>query len=1078
MKVLSEETLDLKQLEKVVGPVIYERGITYYHQGRVQVDVVDEEYASATVNGRGGVYDVRIELDRNRLYFYCDCPYAADGKICKHCVATVAAVRDHLRRSRKVRWQDQLGKLLHTMQDAAQPSASSYAVLFSLQNTSNNPTHPQWKLVPYQLNLNALPTEIRVRLESGMALTQMISSMENLGRMVKAPFSALDPQGCALQTMQEVTLANLLISQARAYYQVTTSLTDYLYLLAETPALVYLGDAVDPTIKRLQILPRAGRLQIDLSRVQEDVRLSSHVVVGERVTPILPERIQVISTAPLWLLIDDKLVEIEGPRAYNLFSNFLNSPELIIPEDGETEFLEKFYLPLAAEADVRGDAVAWEEVDVEPVSRLYLSDAPGPGQGSLQIELRFAYGSYEAPLDTFFPMDDLRRLPGGWTLARLHRKPNLEQQAYQQLSSNEFGLKRANPPAAPGVFILRSKIHPLDFLMRYVPRLTKAGFEIYGEEKLKFGRVNRARPSVTLSVTSGIDWFDVKTVVSFGEIEVSLKEIRRALRRKERFIKLADGTVGEIPDEFLERYKHLFTLGQETADGLRLSNHHLTMLDQLLGETDQADEEFHRRVRKLRDFSSVIPQPLPQGLVGELRPYQKAGFDWLHFLNEFGFGGCLADDMGLGKTIQVLTFLLSLKERGMATSPSLIVLPRSLLVNWQRETARFTPSLRVLEYHGNVRGRDPALFEQYDLVVTTYGVMLRDIDTLRKFVFNYVILDESQAIKNPLAQTAKAARLLRSQHRLVMTGTPVENSSYELWSQFAFLNPGLLGNLEYFRSEFGTPIEKHSDEERAAFLRKMVYPFILRRTKDQVAPELPPRSERVVYSDMEPSQRKMYNRTRDFYRGVLLGMMEEESSNGGARMKVLEGLLRLRQICNHPVLVEKDFKGESAKFELIIETLETLRAEGHKALVFSQFVEMLHLVRAALDERQIPYAYLDGRTNNRQAEVDRFQEEQDLPFFLISLKAGGVGLNLTAADYVIHIDPWWNPAVEMQATDRTHRIGQDKPVFVYKMIVRDTVEEKVVQLQEKKKNLVDQLIATEEHFLKSLTTEDVKALFS
>jgi non-specific serine/threonine protein kinase len=285
-----------------------------------------------------------------------------------------------------------------------------------------------------------------------------------------------------------------------------------------------------------------------------------------------------------------------------------------------------------------------------------------------------------------------------------------------------------------------------------------------------------------------------------------------------------------------------------------------------------------------------------------------------------------------------------------------------------------------------------------------------------------------------------------------------------------------LGNLEYFKNEFGSPIEKKNDQAKAEFLRKMVFPFILRRTKDQVAPELPPRTERVLYSDMEPSQRKLYLRMRDYYRGLLVGMVQEKGIDN-ARMKLLEGLLRLRQICNHPILVDRNFRGESAKFELLLETLDTLQAEGHKALVFSQFVEMLRLVRVELDKRKVRYAYLDGSTQNRQEQVDIFQNDSAITLFLISLKAGGVGLNLTAADYVIHIDPWWNPAVEMQASDRTHRIGQDKPVFVYKLITRDSVEEKILQLQEKKRSLVDQIITTEKSFLKSITAEDVQVLF-
>jgi non-specific serine/threonine protein kinase len=287
----------------------------------------------------------------------------------------------------------------------------------------------------------------------------------------------------------------------------------------------------------------------------------------------------------------------------------------------------------------------------------------------------------------------------------------------------------------------------------------------------------------------------------------------------------------------------------------------------------------------------------------------------------------------------------------------------------------------------------------------------------------------------------------------------------------------MLGGLEYFKKEFANPIERRQDEEAAGLLRKLVYPFILRRTKEQVAPELPPRTERIVYAEMESAHRKQYVRMRDYYRGIVLGMIEDEGLDD-ARMKILEGLLRLRQASNHPVLVDPDFKGKSAKMVLLLEHLETLRAEGHKALVFSQFVQMLTLIRRELDASKIPYTYLDGKTVDRQTPVDTFQSDPNIPFFLISLRAGGVGLNLTAADYVIHVDPWWNPAVETQAADRTHRIGQDKPVFVYKLITRDTVEEKILKLQEHKRALVDQLISTESSIFKDLTTDDVRALFS
>ncbi|MEP7359094.1 MAG: SNF2-related protein, partial [Anaerolineales bacterium] len=624
-----------------------------------------------------------------------------------------------------------------------------------------------------------------------------------------------------------------------------------------------------------------------------------------------------------------------------------------------------------------------------------------------------------------------------------------------------YGLKRAVWPLPYGTYALRARVHPFDFLLRHVPALAQAGFEIYGEEALKIGKINRSTPTLRVSLTSGIDWFDLKAMVEFGDQQISLHEVRKALQRGQRFIKLADGSAGQIPEEFLEKYRHLWKLATETEDGFRVSNAHLPLMDTLLADDPgiKVPPDLLERRNRLRSFEQISPQPLPQNFVGELRAYQKHGVDWLHFLREFRFGGILADDMGLGKTVQVLAFLQALKERSRrsARGAALLVVPKSLLANWQREAARFTPELRFLPYYGAIRSKDTALFKGQDVVLTTYGIMLRDIDSLRHYPFEYVILDESQAIKNPLAKAAKAARLLKAEHRLVMTGTPVENNTLDLWSQFAFLNPGLLGNLDFFRHEFATPIESRGDEAAADTLRRLAYPFILRRTKAQVAPELPARTERIIYADMDKAQKKLYAQTRDRYRAELLGLIESQGLND-ARFKILEGLLRLRQIALHPALVDGTYRGEAPKIEILLETLETLQAENHKALIFSQFVGMLKLVKRELDERGLRYVYLDGKTTDRQARVDLFQNDPAYPFFLISLKAGGVGLNLTAAEYVIHLDPWWNPAVEMQASDRAHRIGQAKPVFIYKLIARDTVEEKILQLQEKKRTLVKSLV--------------------
>ncbi|MCS6993564.1 MAG: SNF2 family helicase [Anaerolineales bacterium] len=824
----------------------------------------------------------------------------------------------------------------------------------------------------------------------------------------------------------------------------------------------------------LEVYPDAVTLQALLSEDRDAYTLGVGLKLKDKTYTLSGRNLKIFpGSSPMWALAGQTLVQIANPHVTSLLSFF----PLQIPKEAGEFFRKTYFNRLCRYLPVVGETVRWEVVQSQPVPRLYLVKKDDT---SIEAELRFGYREHEfLSCGTRSVYDEILDISGQWGGIKVLRDAAAERRWHDLLTDPRYGLKRAGVDR-PGIFQIRARTHPLDFLMKCIPELTAAGFEIYGEQDIM--KINRHKPLISLNISSGIDWFDIHAVVQYGDQQVDFREIRRALRRGERYIKLADGSVGQIPEEWLEKYKHLFNLAEETANGLRINDLQISLLDELLAEAETKNiaPEFHARLERLQSFDRIAEQSLPQGFSGELRHYQKAGYDWLHFLYEYGFGGILADDMGLGKTVQTLAFLQSLKERGQLSRPVLLVVSKSLLVNWQREAQRFTPGLRVLQFKGQARKKDPAHFENYDIVTTTYGTMLRDIKFLQKYRFSYVILDESQAIKNPLSQSSKAARLLQSEHRLCLTGTPVENNVYELWSQFAFLNPGLLGGLEYFKSGFAAAIERRDEGAQPTIqtLRKLIYPFLLRRTKEQVAPELPPRTERIIYADLEPAQRKLYQQIRDYYRGLLLGMLNEGSDINDIRFKILEGLLRMRQVCVHPQLVEPGYHGESAKFEILLEILETLRAEGHKALIFSQFVQTLGLLRKEMDARHMAYAYLDGQTQNRQEQVDRFQTDPDVPFFLISLKAGGVGLNLTAADYVLHIDPWWNPAVEMQAADRAHRIGQDKPVFIYKFIARDTVEEKILQLQERKRDLVEQLISAEGSFFKSLTREDLQVLFS
>jgi len=1076
MPLLTRENLDQSSYRYADWQTV-ERGKSYYQSGRVELTEFDGQSAICRVLGENGNYTVLIAAAaRNQISCSCNCPQAAKARMCKHMIASIFMVRDYLKQTAEKNWQYRLGLALEKTPRRAKvkKAAEKCIAVLGLEITKLHDGTYSSHMVLFKVEKHAWGgVESVSLLPNPQEAAGYLDENRTWVRHVESANKALE-FGSAVNLSPEAThVFNLLLSNQYYYgYGGVSQYFQYLPFLEKLDIPLFIMK--DRAFKeRLHVRTTPATIEAALAVDGKSFTLQAGASVDGKIYSTVKGSLKILSTgAPSWALAGQTIVPIENNEALEM----LNSFPIVIPKEDEQRFRDQYFHLIAERMPIVGDIVSWVDVEAEPTPRLYLTK----GEGShLKAALRFGYGEYEVDAHHKAQPISMFDIPGTWGAVRVHRQLEQELRFYDLLTDAKYGLKRAGA-SEPGSFELRARKHPFDFLMYCVPELTKAGFEIFGDRDL--GKINRSQPVIRLNISSGIDWFDVQAVVQFGDQEVPLVEIRKALKRGEKYVKLADGSIGQIPETWLERYKHLFEMAEETEDGLRVSDLQLSLVDELLADAENANvvPEFHQKRERLKGFTDIARQPIPAGFSGELRLYQHFGLDWLHFLREYGFGGILADDMGLGKTIQVLVFLQSLKEKALEPGQnptSLLVVPKSLLANWQRESAKFTPGIRILEFMGNFRKKDAAIFKDYDLILTTYGTMLRDIEFLREYRFHYIILDESQAIKNPFAQSSKAARLLNGEHRLCMTGTPVENNTFELWSQFAFLNPGLLGNLEYFKREFATPIENRGEESTAQLLKRMVYPFILRRTKQQVAPELPARTERIIFTDLEPAQRKLYNHTRDYYRGMLMGLLEEGGIDD-VRMKILEGLLRLRQICIHPVLVEPAYKGESAKFEILLETLDTLQAEGHKALVFSQFVQTLHLLESEMQKHGLSYTYLDGQTRNRQERVDRFQDDPSISFFLISLKAGGVGLNLTAADYVIHLDPWWNPAVEMQAADRAHRIGQDKPVFIYKYIARETVEEKILQLQERKKDLVQQLITAEGSFFKSMTKDDVKVLFS
>ena len=650
----------------------------------------------------------------------------------------------------------------------------------------------------------------------------------------------------------------------------------------------------------------------------------------------------------------------------------------------------------------------------------------------------------------------------------IRRDPRTESSADIKLF--ELGFREAKDPRLePGTLELPAKrMGPV------TKDLVLAGWRVEAE-----GKLIRPAGEFKLALSTGIDWFDLDGGIDYEGQSVNLPDLLAAARRGETMIELGDGSMGMLPEEWLKKYGMLADLGTAENGALRFNASQAGVLDALLANQPeiQVDAAFEKVRERLRQFEGVVALDSPPGFHGELRPYQREGLGWLDYLQRFGFGGILADDMGLGKTIQVLALLQRRRYRRQAKGPALAVVPRSLVFNWIQEAAKFTPRLKVLDYTGPGRHSLREKFAEYDLIITTYGTLRTDITELTNFEFDYVMLDESQAIKNADSQSAKAARLLRARHRLAISGTPIENHLGELWSVIEFLNPGMLGSDTVFKKYASAGTGAGLDAADRILLAKTLRPFILRRTKSQVVQDLPEKTEQTLYCDMETEQRRCYDELRVHYRDALLRKDAVELNR--SKIEVLEALLRLRQAACHPGLINPDVSSEpSAKLEMLLPSIAEVVEEGHKVLVFSQFTSFLAIVRERLDQQQLVYEYLDGRTRNRAAKVERFQNDPDCPIFLISLKAGGLGLNLTAAEYVYLLDPWWNPAVEAQAIDRSHRIGQTQHVFAYRLICRGTVEEKILELQQKKRDLADAILNADNRVISTLTREDLEFLLS
>jgi hypothetical protein len=598
---------------------------------------------------------------------------------------------------------------------------------------------------------------------------------------------------------------------------------------------------------------------------------------------------------------------------------------------------------------------------------------------------------------------------------------------------------------------------------------------VLGFNELEGNKLNPNKVSITIRVLSGINWFNTEVNVRFGKKRAPLKQVNKAVRNKSKYVQLDDGTLGILPVDWIEKFSDYFNSGEIMGDHtLLIPKTNFAAINDLFGE-QELDEEVRLEIgtlrKKIANFESIKEVAVSPELKGTLRPYQQQGLNWLNFLDDLNFGGCLADDMGLGKTLQIIAFILSQREK-LNYNTNLLVVPTSVLFNWQAEVKRFAPSIKLYTIYGADRIRNTDEFNNFEIILTTYGTLLADVNFLKAYQFNYIFLDESQNIKNPDSQRYKAVRLLKARNRIAITGTPIENNTFDLYGQLSFACPGLLGSKQYFKDIYAVPIDKFKSNKRAAELHQKIRPFVLRRTKQQVAAELPDKTEMVLYCNMQQEQRGIYEAYEKEFRDYISATTDDVLKK--SPMNVLKGLTKLRQICDSPLLLsgEKPPGNQSAKIDMLIEQIES-KSPKHKILVFSQFVAMLELIKKELVARQISFSWLTGSSRNREKIVNDFQSDEDIRVFLISLKAGGTGLNLTEADYVYIVDPWWNPAVENQAIDRSHRIGQNKNVVAVRLICPGTVEEKIMEMQQSKNDLVNNLIKADSSVLQSLTKQSL-----
>ena len=1035
-------------LRRLVSRESVTRGDAYFAQGRVRTVEQQDGFIGAAVQG-SRLYSVTLDPVGGSLFVTCECPwFARTGEECKHIWAAIRAASE-----RKLLPDRDLTPIVDADDDGplapVEPFRRDNRPVWQRFLEALEPDRPQPhappRNVPDQI-LYAVPLAARAQTLSLQIIGRAKRKNGEWGRWRSVSLRVEDLH--LLSPFDRDTIG--LLTQrhwapvTEALINITAPMTAWWVerLAREERLCLWDGESEPRPLRWDDGPPWTFRVAIVDEKEADKYRITGSI---ERPTETMVETMpldDVEGILPDILIARGHARRFDDGGRGSWLRALRASGNVEIPHGDAERFRQALLRAPLANIDLP-EELGWSVAEVRPKPMLALQHQPWTAE--LHGELLFDYGEWRV---------SSRSAEMQTTIGRKLIRRN-------RAAEDTFRTRLSSAGVIAGYDGYRVRLAQLEELVR---KLAAEGWTI----EIDAAPV-RVTDDVELELSSGIDWFDLDISATFGNVQVGLPELLAAAETKRGLLRLSDGSYGVVPLAWAEALAPVLELGKREGDALRFRAPQALLIDALLqSRAPKADDAFTEMRTRITE-ASPEPRHEPATLTAELRPYQRAGLGWLHFLRDTGLGGCLADDMGLGKTVQALALLEELRASGV-TRPSLVVAPRSLLFNWAAEAKKFAPQLRVVEHHGTERAAN--VFTDCDVVLTTYATMRLDIAKLTQTEFEYVILDEAQAIKNASSQVSKATRLLKSRHRLALSGTPIENHLGELWSLFEFLNPGLLGSVRSFTRTFAT---KNAPPERRDALARALRPLILRRTKQQVAPELPERIEQTLYCELEGNQRKQYDELRDHYRAALLGRVKKNGIEK-SRMLILEALLRLRQAACDPGLIDPDTDASSAKMELLMSELREVLDSGHRALVFSQFTSFLHIVQGALDLENIEYLYLDGSTRDRQSLVERFQRPDGPPLFLISLKAGGLGLNLTNADYIFLLDPWWNPAVEAQAIDRAHRIGRQNTVVAYRLIARDTVEEKILELQAQKRELAESIISEDNSVLRKLEVEDLELL--